>query len=124
MNLRGVLGSILPPLANKRSSEADRIKYDATKDRDANGQQAYSSPQQQRPPMTDEELEAAIKHLKELPSVKEHNLQISVSEQNEKKVILIHTPDGKLFRRILENELWSLIQTTDKDKGQLLSKTA
>ncbi len=118
----------MPPSLRK-TAQADRsIKAGNTTDRDANGQSSYDQNQQQRPPMTEEQLKKALEHLKSLPAVKDHNLTVELAEANGKRFILLKEFDGKILRRIQEAELWTLPVMNDSDpankKGQLLRKTA
>jgi CHAT domain-containing protein len=128
MDIKNALNAILP-LNIRAKAGADRtIKAGNTTDRDANGQATYDqNQQQQRPPMTEEELKRALQHLKDLPAVKEHNLTVELVEIENKKFVLLKEPDGKLLRRIPEAELWTLPAMSESQtnrKGQLLRKTA
>ncbi len=100
------------------------IKSDSTTDRDANGQQAGGGEEQRREPMSDEQFEKALAHLRGLPVVKDHNLEVDVQNQNEKRFILLKEPTGKVVRRIPEAELWSLLRVKPNEKGQILRKSA
>lgn len=130
MDIKGALGAIIPIQGNasKKIENSHRaIKSESTADRDANGQQQYSSQDQQHHgPMSDEEFERAIKYLKELPAVRDHSLSLEVQILEGKRYLFLKEPDGKVVRRIAENELWSLaiMKSPDAKKGQLLSKTA
>jgi uncharacterized FlaG/YvyC family protein len=130
MDIKTALNAILPLSQQKAKLSVDKsIKAGNTTDRDANGQTSYdqNQQQQQHPPMTDEQLEKALKHLKEFPAIKEHNLSLEVIEHEGKRVVLLKEPSGKILRRIPEAELWTLpvmSQSDPKPKGQLLRKTA
>lgn len=100
------------------------IKADSATDRDANGQSAPKEDGSDRPPMTEDEFEKAIVHLRSLAVVKEHSWTIESLVANEKRFVLIKDHLGKIIRRIPEPELWSLVQTTTSEKGQLLRKSA
>ena len=129
MDIKTALNAILP-LNLRQKTEVDRtIKSGNTTDRDANGQQAYDQQGQQkhREPMTEEQLETAMKALREYPAVKEHNLTIELVTQEGRSFVLLKEPSGKLIRRIPEVELWSLPVMTESEpdkKGQLLRKMA
>ncbi len=130
MDIKNALNAILP-LNLRAKTETDRtIKAGNTNDRDANGQMAYDQnqhKQEEHPPMTDEQLQRALKALQEFPAVKEHNLTVELIEQEGRKFVLLKEPDGKILRRISEAELWTLPvmkQADPKAKGQLLRRTA
>lgn len=129
MDIKNALNAILPPTLKQKTAVDRTIKAGNTTDRDANGQTTYdqNQQQQQRPPMTPEELQKAMRHLREFPAVKEHNLAVELVEQEGKRFILLKEPDGKILRRISEAELWTLpimSHTDPKPKGQLLRRTA
>lgn len=128
MDIKNALNAILPMNLRQKTGVDRTIKSGNATDRDGNGQMpSGQNQQQQREPMTDEQLEKALKTLKEYPVVKVHNLSIEVVEQDGRRYVLLKEPDGKLIRRISEAELWSLpvMSETDPDKkGQLLRKMA
>jgi len=129
MDIKNALNAILPPSLRKAAPSERSIKAGDTTDRDANGQAAYDQNQQQqhREPMTEEQLKKALEHLASLPAVKEHNLSVELVELQGKKFVLLKEADGKVLRKIPENELWTLPVMNDSDprkKGQLLRKTA
>jgi len=122
-----MIQSVLPMSVREREAPqgVDRaLKADSATDRDANGQSAPKKDGSDRPPMTDEEFEKALLHLKALAVVKEHSWSIESLVANEKRFVLIKDHLGKIIRRIPEQELWSLVQTTNSKKGQLLRKSA
>lgn len=131
MDIKNALNAILPLDHRAKPEESRAIKAGSTTDRDANGQTAYDQDQghqQHREPMTEEQLQRALKALRDYPAVKEHHLKVELVEQNGKKFVLLTEPDGKIIRKIPEIELWTLPVMTDSDpknkKGQLLRKTA
>lgn len=126
MDVKTALNSILPTATRSTPKTGARIKTSNTSDRDANGQQAYQQNNGDTPqrPMNDEELERALDHLRMLPVVVDHGLNVSVSFVGDKKFVLISESSGKVVRRIPEVELWSLQKAKEGDKGQLLRKAA
>ncbi|PIS10030.1 MAG: hypothetical protein COT73_11505 [Bdellovibrio sp. CG10_big_fil_rev_8_21_14_0_10_47_8] len=127
MDIKGALNAIIPPQLRIKDGVDRSIKTGTTTDRDANGQMPGDQQQPEREPMTEEQLEKAMAHLREMPAVKEHNLSVELTETNGKKFVLLTEPSGKLIRRIPEIELWTLPDFSDSEpnkKGQLLSKTA
>ncbi|MGZ3743980.1 MAG: flagellar protein FlaG [Pseudobdellovibrionaceae bacterium] len=125
MNIKGLLGNILPsgPILPTRKTERT-IKSDSTSDRDANGQQAGGGEQQQREPMTEEQINKAIEHLRNIPGVKEHNWSVELSVVENKKFVLVKDTSGNIIRRIPELDLWTLTDGNDSGKGQLFTKSA
>lgn len=122
MNVKTLTGNI--PSEMRPVQQVDRaIKSDQTHDRDANGQQMFSQDQQHHEPMSDEQLEKCLDHLRNLSGVKEHNWIIELENAPEGKFVLVRDNLGTLIRRIPELELWTL-ETDDKFNGHLLKKTA
>lgn len=99
------------------------IKSDSTSDRDANGQQAGGE-QQHREPMSEEQLQKALEHLRNLPGVKEHQWEVELIFVEDKKFVIVKDSNGNIIRRIPELELWTLHLDSSPGKGQLLKKTA
>lgn len=124
MNIKGLLGNTpsLPVHPVDRLTRA--IKSDTAHDRDANGQQAFDQNQKDQSPMSDEQIQKSIEHLKNLPFVKEHNWTIQLIEENGKKFVIVQETGGAIVRRIPEVDLWTLPLDFNDLKGQLLRKTA
>ncbi|MEY4617069.1 MAG: hypothetical protein RJB66_2029 [Pseudomonadota bacterium] len=124
MDLKGIGKPVnLPPVQGREKVERS-ISSDKTTDREGNGQAAFSDGGEQHPPMSDEQYKLALEHLRKLQAVKENNLEVVEYVTEGKRFVLLKEPNGKVIRRIAEKELWSLIAVKDKEKGQLLSKTA
>ena len=125
MNIKGLLGNILPTSPLRPADKTERtIKSESTSDRDANGQQASGGEQEQREPMTDEQLQKALDHLRNLPGVKEHNWSVELMVVENKKFAIVKDIKGTVIRRIPELDLWTLSTGAEPGKGQLLKKTA
>jgi hypothetical protein len=125
MNIKGLLGNMIPTLPISATARADRaIKSDSTSDRDANGQQAGGGEQQHREPMTEEQIEKAMEHLRSIPGVKDHGWEVELSVIENKKFIIVKDTNGTIIRRIPELDLWTLQPDSQPGKGQLLKKTA
>lgn len=126
MNIKGLLGNMLPTSPIRPASKTEKaIKSDSTSDRDANGQQAGGGEQQQREPMTDEQLQKALEQLRNLPAVKEHGWVVELTIVENKKFAFVKDSKGTVIRRIPELDLWTLPQGNDPSaKGQLLKKSA
>lgn len=124
MNIKGFISNILPD-TKVRSVEGigKTIQSDQTNDRDANGQQGYSQQEQHHPPMSDEQLEKSMEHLRGLPAFKEHKWSVSLEKTEAGNFILVQDNLGTTIRRIPESELWTL-PSDDSPRGQLLKRSA
>ncbi len=123
MDIKNVLVSVLPMNLKPKKPVEKAIKSDSATDRDANGQQSSSEQQKKKNPMTPEELQVALDHLKNLEVVKNQNLQVELVTIDNKKFVIIKDHLGKVIRRAPELELWDLVKP-EGQKGQLLSKAA
>lgn len=124
MNIKGLLGPNINPI--RATEKVDRtIRSDSSHERDANGQQSFGDGQEKRGPMSDEQLKAAIEHLKALPAVKENKWTVTLTTVEGQRFVLLKDNLGTLIRKIPEAELWTLpIADKDAGKGQLLKRTA
>lgn len=126
MNIKGFISNIIPNNDVRNvDSIGKTIKSDSTHDRDANGQETYSQQNQEehRPPMTDEQLEKAMEHLRKLSATKEHKWTIELETQGDLRCVLVKDNLGNVIRRIPEADLWTL-PTDDSPRGQLLKRSA
>lgn len=125
MDIKNALNAVLPLALRPKEKVDKELKSDSTTDRDGNGQMPFGGGgQEQHGPMSDEQMKRALEHLRSLAAVKEHNLTVELVENEGKRMVLIKEPDGKLVRRIMEAELWTLQAVSGSDKGQLLRKMA
>jgi uncharacterized FlaG/YvyC family protein len=125
MNIKGVLGGVIPSDIRPVARVDKGIKADSSSsDRDANGQMAQDQGQKKHPPMNDEQKKKALEHLRSLAVVKDNSLSVEWASFENKNIVLIKEPSGKIVRRIPEEELWSLQSVQNSGKGQLLRKTA
>lgn len=125
MNIKGLVGNNILPSEIRSVEKIERtIKSDETHDRDANGQQAFGQNEKEhKEPMTEEQLEKALEHLRNLPATKEHKWQIELEATATGRFVLVKDNLGTLIRRIPELDLWSL-PSDQSPKGQLLKKSA
>ena len=124
MDVRNVLGSLIPTNIT-RKDPADRvIKSDSTTERDGNGQMPFGEGGEEKPPMSEEQLKKAMEHLANHAAVKENNLSVELQVMDGRNFVIIKEPNGKIVRRIPESDLWTLKDVQDNEKGQLLRKTA
>lgn len=123
MNIKGLVSNILPnnDVRNvERTGKA--IKSDETHDRDANGQDFTGGQQQEhKDPMTDEQLEKAMEHLRNLPAMKEHKWTVHLEQFAEGRFVIVKDNLGAVIRRIPELELWTL-PTDNSPRGQLFKR--
>ncbi|PWU21569.1 MAG: hypothetical protein C5B49_02435 [Bdellovibrio sp.] len=124
MDVRNVLGSILPVNLFRKDPVERAIKSDSATDRDANGQMPQGEAQDRHPPMSEEQFKKAMEHLRGHSIIREHNLTVEGVQVEDRNFVLIKEPDGRIVRRITEQELWSLLSVGDNEKGQLLRRTA
>lgn len=124
MDLKGIGKPVnLPPVQGREKVERS-ISSEKTTDREGNGQAAYGEGGEQHPPMNDEQFKKALEHLRNLQAIKDNHLEVIEYVTEGKRFVLLKEPSGKVIRRIPEKELWSLITVKNKEKGQLLSKSA
>lgn len=125
MNIKGLISNIIPNEIRHVDKTERVIKFDETHERDANGQQAFDKNQnEKKPPMSDEQLEQAMDHLRNLAATKEHKWEILLDVSEDAKFVLIRDNLGNVIRRIPEVELWSLPADQATTKGQLLHRAA
>ena len=124
MDIKKAVTAILPTQAERVARVERSIKTDSTTDRDANGQQAHSGSDQNKEPLSQEEMEKVLDYLKNLAVVKEHQLQVVLVLRENKKFVLLQELNGTIVRRIPEYELRSVLQPAGEDKGVLLRRSA
>ncbi len=124
MDLKGIGKPIGPlPVINRERVERS-ISSEKSNDREGNGQAAMNGEGEQRPPMSEEEFQMALEHLRNLQVVKENHLEVVEFISEGKRIVIIREPSGKVIRRIQENELWTLQAVKYSEKGQLLRRSA
>lgn len=124
MNIKSVLN---PNAINtvKTIDKMERaIQSDSTHDRDPNSNSGYEQNKKNNQPLTEEEIQNALEHLKGLPFVKEHGWVIELQAEGNIRFVLVKDASGALIRRFPENDLRTLPVDLDDKKGQLLKKTA
>lgn len=125
MDIKRTIGSIHLPNQVKPASPTEKpLQMGSTTDRDANGQMAQGGNQEHHPPMTDEQLQEALEHIKNIQGIKDNNLTVFLLKENDKNFIIVKDPDGKVVRRIPEQELWTLSKFKDSPKAQIFNKVA
>jgi len=122
MNIKSIAGQLLPFEVRKIKKET---RSEASTERDANGQnEGQQEGRQPRRNLSENEIQAAISYLKELPGVKDNNLQVRLISANNVPVVLIEDIKGKVVRRIPESELSMLpVGQEPRQKGNLINKS-
>ena len=118
MNIKSIANNLIPFDIKK----VTRTKAEASSDRDADGKRDQNSGRSPRRNLSEDELTAAIKYLKELKGIKDNNLNVRLVKENNVPVALIEDQLGKVVRRLPETEL-SMLDTSEKSKGNLLDKS-
>lgn len=124
MDIKGLVKPLGPLSTESRERVERTIRSEKSHDRDGNGQQSFAQNGEEHPPMSEEEFQKALNHLKNLPVVKENNLTFVEEFRNGQRFLILKEPSGRVLRRIAESELWTLQVVKDHDKGQLLSRSA
>lgn len=103
---------------------SSQLKLDSTTDRDGNGQSPYQKSQDQEELLTPEEFDSAIEKLKLLPPIIEHKWQIKIEKTSlDTKVFLLDNL-GKMIKQVSNQELKSLLNNHELNKGNLLKREA
>jgi len=121
MDIKGIARN-LGPLAPVKTSEtvSTRTKTDANNDREGNGQAAGE--EQKRRRLTNEEINEVVQYLEGLSGIKDNNLKIRLETKDDVNVVYVEDVNGKVVRRIPENELVSLTLNRDRKSGHLLNR--
>lgn len=106
-----------------KSTASDRLRTQSDMERDADGRSRQSEEDNRSlTPMTDEEFQKAFQVLKALPALNQHDFRFRVEKQDQWRVIFIEDPKGKVIRRIMENEIYFLLQSKDCQTGQIYNR--
>lgn len=133
MNIKGLVRNLTPfakpteKATAKEVAESKRVETGSTSDREPNGKQEQAGEESKRN-LSQEEIEQAITHLKNLQGVKDNHLTVECKEDDGIKVIYVKDPTGKVVRRLAESDIWYVLKTRtnpeQKKSGQLLNKSA
>jgi uncharacterized FlaG/YvyC family protein len=113
--------NILPFSVTAKPDVKSRSKTDAASDRDGNGQ-ASGEGEKRRRHLSPEEIDEAVKHIEDLPGVKENGLIVRLEQRDDTVVVYVEDRDGKIVRRIPEADLSLLSTAKEKKSGHLLNK--
>jgi len=121
MNIKGIVGNLIPIEFGKRNLR--KAQNNPERDAQQGGQGGGEPPKQHR--FTEEELKAALQMLKELPGIKQNNLQFRVERNQDRIIVFVEDSTGKIIRRIPDLELWAMYsrRQTDSARGNLLNKS-
>ena len=100
MDIKKAVSAIIPTQVERVARVERSIKTDSTTDRDANGQQAQGGSDQNKEPLSNEEMEKVLEYLKNLTVVKDHQLQVLLVMREKKKFVLdkISNTKAKTYR--------------------------
>ena len=93
----------------------------SSKDRDADGRRQHGE-EPRKEHLTEDELQLAIKSLKDLDGVKKNDLIVELAQSGEIRVAIVKDKLGNIIRRIPERDLWALTQESSLKTGQLYNK--
>lgn len=120
MNIKSVVTNPIIPVDSKQKIEKNARAQSST-DRDADGRRDQGQNEQNRH-LSQQEFDDALKTLENLPGLKSNRLTIKVEAHEDHRVVLIVAPDGKIVRRLSENQLWSATRDHDRKTGTILDK--
>lgn len=122
MDIKGIARNIIPFQSVRKTEEAKtKSALDTSNEKEGNGQAANGENQKRRP-LTPEELQEAVAYLETLAGVKDNSLSVRVQTVEGVSVVFVEDRDGKVVRRIPENELLQLTANRQKKSGHLLNK--
>lgn len=126
MNVKGFNVNNMIPFDGRAKSadKKEKIRSEASRDRDADGRRHGGDEQKQESPPTPEQIENAVSYLENHPGVKDNQLKIKKVERDGKILLLIEDQLGKVVRRIPQTQIHFLSQSKDDDssKGRLYDK--
>lgn len=110
MNIRSITSAIFPYAIKSK----DRKSGESAADRDpSHGGGGGHEPKRH---LSEEELKAAMDHIRKLPGFQENNLSLRLDQSNGITILFIEDPGGRVVRRIPESEIHSL-QAEAQSKG-------
>jgi uncharacterized FlaG/YvyC family protein len=120
MNIKGITRNLMPLEVDRAKAPSRAIKSENSTDREGNGQQQQPEPEKRK--LSEEELQAAIEHLEQLPGIKTNNLVVKRHTHDGITVVIIEDAYGKVIRRIPEIDLGQLLKNATKDKGHIFDR--
>ena len=124
MNVKSVTPNLVPLEGVVKNDSAERVRFQDTADRDANGKQEHSQKEEESHRFSEEDWQEAIEKLKKLSSVEKNNLKVVDFSEGERRFVKFLSPTDEVIRRLNENEVWLALKNADLEtpKGQLLDK--
>jgi uncharacterized FlaG/YvyC family protein len=125
MNIKGFgINNVLPLENRSKADSKDKIRSEASTDRDADGRRQRDDQEQPEEPLTEEQVQQAIEYLKAHPGVKDNHLTVKRIQANGQVVLVIEDHLGKVVRRIPQSQIHFLAQSKDdvSSKGRLYDK--
>ena len=120
MDIKGFARNLWPIDIIRAKNKTPEVRAQSSTDREGDGRQPQQEAERRK--LSEEEFQAAMEHLRELPGVKDNGLVVRWEVQNEMRVVYIEDATGKTIRRIVELDLLSLMGDRKKSKGQIFDK--
>ena len=116
--------TLTAPLVNIESAPRAGVKKDVrsekSSERDSDGKRDPES-QEEKHQYNEEEEQQALEHLKKIPGVVNHNLQVKSVREGDIIYFVIETLLGERVRRLTSSEAWRLVRA-ENSTGNLLNK--
>ncbi|GEM_PF-2609600 len=114
---------ISPLLKSSGQTQVKATKTNLTEDREGHGQSPYKKNLKHRL-MTPEEFDLALDRLKKLEAVVQSQWTIVVDPRGYLFGVQVIGSDGQIIKKIELQDLWSLLENQESQKGHLVSKVA
>jgi uncharacterized FlaG/YvyC family protein len=121
---RGIFSAISSPISESKRREFVQGETKTSSDRDPGTGQDQHQQDAPHKSLSEEEMKQVLKHLEELPGVKDNSLRIRFERKDGIAVVYVEDRDGKVVRRIPEAEL-SLIKSRSQENkatGNLINR--
>jgi uncharacterized FlaG/YvyC family protein len=119
MNIKSV-GQVQPPFEIRNVDKNKRTEASADRDPQQDQGRGEEAPRRN---LSEQELLAAVEHIKQVPGIKDNNLTVRLVREDGIVLVFIEDPSGKIIRRIPETEL-ATISKNKKDKGNILDRAS
>lgn len=121
MDIKSIIRNVIPFGASAVKDPArTRAKTDADNDREGNGQASGEERKRHKP--TPEEVQEALRFLEGLSGIKENGLTVRTECKEDCVVVYVEDRDGKVVRRIPEQDLIGLASNPERKSGHLINK--
>lgn len=119
MNIKSIAPNPVLSIDPKQRVDGNK-RAQASADRDANGRREQE-PETKRH-LSQQEFDDAMKALEAMPGLKSNNLQLKVEIKEDCRIVMIVDSEGKIVRRLSENQLWLATRDKDRQTGNILDK--